>query len=116
MLLSYYTACDTNEEMEMVRGNLSFFLFVESANRMELIATGVKSWVAYLVNIMSRYKEYWGLIKEVIEKTELGETLRKTDKKGTINRKVLEFNLQSESSSIEFFSILMKTYPEIFLK
>lgn len=116
LLLSYYIACDTKEEMEMVRGNLSFFLFVESAIRMELIATGVKSWVAYLVNIMGRYKEYWGLIKEVIEKTELGETLRKTDKKGTINRKVIEFNLQSESSSNEFFSILMKTYPEIFLK
>ncbi len=116
LLMSYYTACDTNEEMEMVRGNLSFFLFIESAIRMELIATGVKSWVAYLVNIMSRYKEYWGFIKDVIVKTELGETLRKADKKGTIYRKVIEFKLQAESSSIEFFSILMKTYPEIFVK
>ncbi|WP_437919663.1 DUF6035 family protein [Sphingobacterium sp. LRF_L2] len=113
--LSYYSACDTAEEIKLMQFMLRFFLFVQSAKEMEIIGSNVKSWVAYIVPILSRYTELWTYIKLVLERTSLGAELQRVDKKGTINRKKTEFSLGEIECDEEKHNLICKIYPEIFM-
>ncbi|WP_333624555.1 DUF6035 family protein [Sphingobacterium siyangense] len=113
--LSYYAACDTLAERKSVSKMLRFLYFVESCIRVERINSDVKSWVTYLNNIMAGYKDLWKYIIIVLKKTQIGEIVKEKDKKGTILRKIKEYNLKEISCSIETYSALVKIYPEIFL-
>lgn len=114
--LSYYAACDTLEERKSVSKILGFLYFVESCKRVERINSNVNSWVTYLNNIMAGYKDLWKYIIIVLKKTEIGKIVKEKDKKkGTILKKIKEYDLKESSCSIETYSALVKIYPEIFL-
>ncbi|OJX49787.1 MAG: hypothetical protein BGO88_08505 [Flavobacterium sp. 38-13] len=112
--LSYYAACDSMYEREIVRRMLGFLFFVESAKRMEILGSNVKSWVQYTVFILSRYKTLWKYIKQVLTKTGLGAELQRVDSKGTIKRKVVEFGLETVDCEDGSGNVLFKIHPDIF--
>jgi|GEM_PF-1901714 len=65
-------------------------------------------------SISSQYKNYWAYTKIVLSKTGLGRELKLLDKKGTIKRKIVEFDLEQTPQSGDILNPLMKLYPEIF--
>lgn len=112
----YYAACDSNSEREIVKNIISFLWFVESAKEMTIIGNNYQNWVQYLVPILSRHPSLWKYIRKVLIKTNLGEELKRVDKKRTIKGKIKEFRLEEKSPiSPEVFTVLVKTYPEFFL-
>jgi len=113
--LRYYEACSTLEERKSVRKMLGFLYFTESCKRGIIINSKVPSWVTYLCNVMSGYKAYWKYIIIVLQKTEIGEIIKKVDKKGTIRKKIKEYDLKQVSCSTETYSALVKIYPEFFI-
>lgn len=113
--LTYYSACDTLEEIKIVKDMVGFLLFVDSAKRMEIIRGNVKSWVSYTITLLTRYKEYWKYTRAVLNKTRLGAELKRVDSKGTIKRKIKEFGLQETDCAPEVYSVLIKVHPDIFI-
>jgi hypothetical protein len=64
--------------------------------------------------IISTYQNYWGYIKIVLYKTELGRMLRTVDTKGTIDKKIKDFSLNEECSDSMVSNFLFKLFPEIY--
>lgn len=112
--LRCFFCCENETEITAVKNNISYFLFIESAKQKRIIDSNLKHWVQYMVPIMSRYKEYWSFTKVVISKTDLGKELETRDKKGTIKKKIVEFNLDHTPQNEDIVNPLMKLYPEIF--
>jgi len=97
-----------------IRSNWGYFLFIESAIRGKIIGSNVKSWVQFMMPILSTYRQYWKYTQIVLSNTSLGQILASTDKKSTIRRKILEHGLDLVEQDEEFNEILKYLYPEIF--
>ncbi|QQD12339.1 DUF6035 family protein [Sphingobacterium sp. UDSM-2020] len=113
--LHYFSFCEDDLEIEFVKGKFRFLQFIESAIQMNMLESNQRSWVKYMMPIISNNKDLWIYIKDVFEKTRLGDELKRVDKKGTVSRKVIEFDLENIDQNIEAYQFLVKVYPEIFL-
>ena len=82
---------------------------------MKIIGSNFRSWVSYLASIMSKHDSLWTYIKEVLIQTDIGKEIKRVDAKRTIKRRIKEFDLQESLHNIELYSVLAKTYPEIFI-
>ncbi|MNR45721.1 hypothetical protein D3C85_1646020 [compost metagenome] len=103
------------DEIRLVKNIARFLLFVDSAKTMQLIGSNLKSWVSYMVNLMHRYPDYWKYMVMVLKQTKLGSELKRTDKRGTIARKIKEFDLQEVDCDPVVYSLFTKVHPDIFI-
>lgn len=110
-----YMYCQNERDILFVKNNLTYLLFIESAIAMDRLNSEVSSWVQYMMPIMSEYKSYWKYTEEVLNKTGLGKELSLTDKKKTIGRKIIEFDLENIDQDEDVIHSLRNLYPEIFL-
>jgi len=94
--------------------NKKLLIFIESAINLKIIGSNFTSWVQYTVPIISTYQNYWGYIKIVLYKTELGRMLRTVDTKGTIDKKIKDFSLNDECSDSMVSNFLFKLFPQIY--
>lgn len=108
----YYSNFSKLEELDKVRNILDFLLFIESAKKMKIIGKNLKSWVQYLTPIVDQNKHLHSYFVYVLNKTELGAELERTDKNGTIAKR-LE-NLVDEETDTTYYNILVKVHPDIF--
>ena len=67
-----------------------------------------------MMPVMNGYRGYWTYTKIVLSKTNLGKELKLQDKKGTIKKKIIEFDLEQTPQNDDIINPLMKLYPEIF--
>lgn len=113
--LDFYMYSQNEFDILFVKNNLTYLLFIESATEMNRLNSNVKSWVQYMMPIMSKYRSYWKYTKEVLNKTRLGKELRLMDKNKTIDKKIIEFDLENTSQDKNVIHSLRNLYPEIFL-
>lgn len=114
--LGYYNMLGNWRGDDPVRKNLRYLLFIESALQNRIIGTGVKSWVQVLIPVLSGFKQFWTYTKTVLAKTGLNDVLTKVDAKGTVQKKILDFELEEVDQDRDFIHILYQLYPEIFLR
>ena len=113
--LTYYAQCQNSDDVEFVKRNFKYLMFIESAIQMRRIDSNQNSWVKYMMPILSNYKHLWKYTLIVLENTPLGKELVRVDKKNTISKKVIEFKLDEDHENIDDFSMLVNFYPEIML-
>jgi hypothetical protein len=113
--LEYYDALSRNGDGNKVPENMMYFLFIESAKQHRIIGSNVKSWVQFMMPILSRFKHFWRYTKIVLANTALGHTLKNVDTKNTIAKKVKEFDLEQVEQDEGFLDVLIQLYPEIML-
>ena len=80
-----------------------------------IIGSNVKSWVQFMMPILSNYKQYWSYTKTILSNTGLGQILATVDIKFTIKKKTAEHNLEYVEQDDEFYHVLYHLYPEVFL-
>ncbi|WP_316848915.1 DUF6035 family protein [Pedobacter agri] len=112
--LEYYNSLSPFDGKDPVYPNLQYFYFIASAINNRIIGSNLKHWVMYMMPILSKYKTYWKYTKVVLERTTLGEVIKTIDKKKTMEKKILEFNLESQPQDEGFRYTLYELFPEVF--
>lgn len=112
--LTYYSLCDSISEMQRIYKAIDFLLFVESAKRMQRIGKDSSSWVQHMVFIINSNKNLWTYISYVLNNTALGEELMRKDVNGTINKMIIEHNLEHIEKKDTYFDLYVKIHPDLF--
>lgn len=114
--LQYYNTLRDKESTNLIRQNFTYLLFIESAVQKRIIGSGLKNWVQYMMGIMYNYKKYWHHSKVALKYNGVWDLIYKTDKKGTFERKIKEFQLESAEQDNSILQLLIWLYPEVYLR
>lgn len=112
--LNYYNALSDRSMAAMVAQHFHYLLFIESALQKKIIGSNLKTWTQYIVGFQGRNKEFWYYSKLALVKNGTWDLALAADKKGTIEKKIIEFDLESFGPTEEMTDLLAQLYPQLF--
>ncbi|HBS89132.1 MAG TPA: hypothetical protein DEA97_21475 [Bacteroidales bacterium] len=88
---------------------------LESIINKEIVGFKYKQndWLAFIINALINYKEYWNYIEDTLKKTKLWEIIRELDRKKSFEDKIVNYYREVPLQKLEFNALYEDLYFEI---
>lgn len=113
--LTYYNRLSDKSMLPLILKHFGYLIFIESAIQKRMIGTKLKSWVQFVVWHMGKNKRFWYYSRRALTVNGAWDVLISSDRKGTIAKKINEFELDTIDVDDSIAAVLNDLFPEAFL-
>jgi competence CoiA-like predicted nuclease len=119
LMITFFKSClkmDDPQIRQDLYEHRKFLCILESIKKNEIIGFDYRkgNWLQFANNAITHYANNWKIIRLAFEHYELWNTIVKSDKKGSLAKKLKNFNLISSSrDGFENTFLVAELYPEL---